>query len=614
MQKQHQHTKYPKPRLWGMMFFCCMGLLQVTAARQVVGQVGGRIAEQPVEVRWQQVIDGKKSDIREARKLPLDSLNHLLERVIAGEREQGYYLAKVDSVSISDTLSAPVYTTFFMDRGPRIEITDIQISGLSLLSLQEALDLMTTRAGRVLSEKVLLEDIDRVLHAYEVEGYPFAAIHIDAVELVYDESESDDKADAPTGLKLDLRVEEGKRVRINDIVLSGGTRTSLAYIEQVTGLRRGAWLNKNLDEVHEALVASQFFKQVQIPRLIDIGRGEVVIQIPVVEEAPGSFDLVLGYQPPSAGSQAQGLVGNGHLTLRNMFGRGRRIALRLNRLPGQVSSVLAEFKDPYLFGLPFSVEGGFNGIQQDSTYGQQAYRGAVGYKMQGGLETFLTISREVTKPGQSGLRLQSGTQLIPRSEIVFAGLTFRYVRVDRPLNPQRGLFIETRLERGRKVRKNLQLQTAGDTTTVRSVVRQERLMLSGRLFIPSFRKQVLVIGNDTHVLVSKDFDTSDLFRIGGAQSLRGYDEDRFRGRLVSRSLVEYRYLFERQSFAYLFFDLGYVDRPETPELEAMRSLYPGYGLGMQFETGIGLINTSLALSTNDNPSQAKVHVGLSLGL
>ena len=116
------------------------------------------------------------------------------------------------------------------------------------------------------------------------------------------------------------------------------------------------------------------------------------------------------------------------------------------------------------------------------------------------------------------------------------------------------------------------------------------------------------------VVASKDFDTSDLFRLGGAQSLRGYDEDRFRGRLVSRSLVEYRYLFERQSYGYLFFDLGYVDRPETPELAAMREFYPGYGLGMQFETGIGLINTSLALSTQDNPSQAKVHVGLSLGL
>ena len=471
---------------------------------------------------------------------------------------------------------------------------------------------MSTRLGRVLVEATLEADLERVLQFYEREGFPFTTAHVDAVE-VSDVEDLNEGSNKP-GLHLALRIVEGKRVRINDIVLSGGKRTSIAYVEQITGLRRGEWLARDLDDVQQLLVSSRLFAQVGVPRLIKIGNEDVVVQLPVVEEAPGSFDLVLGYQPPAPGSQAQGLVGNGHLNLHNMFGRGRSIALRLNRLPGQISSVTASFADPYLLGLPFSIAGSFDGLQQDSTYGQQAYRGAVGYKVAGGLETFLTISREVTRPGQAGLVLQNDVQRIPRSEIVFAGLSFRYLKVDQPLNPQRGFYVETQFERGRKVRNQLQQSATGDTTSVRTVTRQERLTFDARLFIPTFRKQVVVLGNETRVLVSKDFDTSDLFRLGGARSLRGYDEDRFRGRFVSRSLIEYRYLFERQSFAYLFFDLGYVDQPETPELNRLQALYPGYGLGMQFETGIGLINTTLALSTSDSPSQAKVHVGLSLGL
>ncbi|MEM8487430.1 MAG: BamA/TamA family outer membrane protein [Bacteroidota bacterium] len=591
-------------RLLHTISFCRAGVVLALVGTLICTQ--NLAAQSTVPVDWQRVDHGRSTSLKSYNAFPLDSLASVAAQVLAEDHENGYYFAALDSAVVGDTLYPPVPATLFINRGTRVTVTSITWTGIEALTASVIEDLMGTRVGKVLSESTLEDDVARVLQAYEIEGYPFATVHIDSVTV--------QRVDNKNGLHVALRVDEGNRVRINDIVLSGGKRTNIAYIEQITGLRRGDWLSQDLDIVQQALSSSQLFAQVGAPQLIKIGTEDVVVQLPVVEEAPGSFDLVLGYQPPAAGSQTQGLVGNGHLNLRNMFGGGRAIALRLNRLPGQVSSVTASFADPYLFGLPFSVSGSFDGLQQDSTYGQQAYRGAVGYRVAGGLETFLTISREVTRPGQAGLALQNNTQRIPRSEVVFAGLSFRYLKVDRPLNPQRGFYVETQFERGRKVRNQLERSTAGDTTSVRTVTRQERLTFDARLFVPTFRKQVFVLGNETRVLVSKDFDTSDLFRLGGARSLRGYDEDRFRGRFVSRTLVEYRYLFERQSFAYLFFDLGYVDQPATPELTRMRELYPGYGLGMQFETGIGLINTSLALSTSDNPSQAKVHVGLSLGL
>lgn len=563
-------------------------------------------AQELIKVNWQRVDDGRNAGLKKYDRLPLDSLGFVIASLIKEDQADGYYFSQLDSVAIGDTLNSPVLARLFMRRGERVDISAISWSGLTVFAASEIQGLFSTRVRQVFSELTLQEDIDRLLRAYEMRGYPFAIIQVDSVSVTQEEGEP--------GLHIAMKVEEGARVKINDIVLSGGKRTSIAYVERVTGLKRGDWLDRDLDEVQRLLQASQFFQQVQVPQLIVLGGEDVIVQIPVVEEAPGSFDLVLGYQPPAASSQSQGLVGNGHLALRNIFGRGRRISLRINRLPGQISSVSAGFVDPFLFQLPFSLEGNFEGLQQDSTYGQQAYRGAVGYKMAGGLETFLTISREVTRPGQAGLRLENGTQRIPRSEIVFAGLSIRYSRLDQPLNPQRGVFVETQLERGSKTRRSFQLGIDADTASTAAILRQERLTLSGRLFVPTWRNQVFVVGNDTRVLISDTYDISDLFRLGGAQSLRGYDEDRFRGRLVSRSLIEYRYLFERRSYAYLFFDLGYVDRPATPDLESMQAYYPGYGLGMQFSTGIGLINTSLALSTDENPSQAKVHVGLSLGL
>jgi outer membrane translocation and assembly module TamA len=108
---------------------------------------------------------------------------------------------------------------------------------------------------------------------------------------------------------------------------------------------------------------------------------------------------------------------------------------------------------------------------------------------------------------------------------------------------------------------------------------------------------------------------SDLFRFGGATSLRGYDEDRFLGRVVGRALIEYRFLMDRESFAYAFVDVGFVDRPETPDLTSSESgLHPGYGLGIQFRTAVGLVNVSAALNPESGPTDARIHAGLSFGL
>src|SRR5690606_26046770 len=134
------------------------------------------------------------------------------------------------------------------------------------------------------------------------------------------------------------------------------------------------------------------------------------------------------------------------------------------------------------------------------------------------------------------------------------------------------------------------------------------------VFVPTLRRQVLVLGGDAALLLGDVYDDSDLFRFGGATSLRGYDEEQFRGNVVGRALVEYRYQIDRTSFAFLFADVGYIRRPETPGVSGDESVRPGYGLGLQYRTPLGLVNVSYALNPDDGPTRGKVHLGLSFGL
>jgi outer membrane protein assembly factor BamA len=308
-------------------------------------------------------------------------------------------------------------------------------------------------------------------------------------------------------------------------------------------------------------------------------------------------------------------VGSGHLTLNNLFGGGRTGELKLDRRPGQVSLFDVAASDPYLFGWPLRLQARFRGEQRDSTYGKRTYRLGVGYRFAGGLEVLGTASREVTRPGQAGAQLQGDRQRIPRAEALFYGLGLRYRNMDRSINPRRGGVVEVNFEQGRKERRFFEVTAASDTTRQEQSLRQERITGSARLYLPLFDRQVLATGLDAQVLLSRSYDRSDLFRIGGAQSLRGYDEDRFLGNAVGRVLAEYRLQIDRVSYAYAFGDLGFVERPELQTGEASRSWHPGYGIGIQFGTALGIVNASYALSPEvPSPANGRIHLGLSVRL
>ena len=535
---------------------------------------------------------------------PLDSLQTVGGALVSTLRNQGYYYAHWDSTDIDHSI-VPPRVLIHVNRGPMVRIGEVEFTGLDRADQHTVSELIQTQTGTILETKVLEEDLAQLLVFFESVGFPLARVRIDEVGPI--------QAD-PSVLRLSLHVEKGPTVSLKRVELTGSERTKSSYVSKTLGLRPGRPL-RHFDpvEMQRQLYETGVFRTVGIPELIVEPDTGAVIKFFIEEDDPGMFDLVLGYLPPATEGSSGNLIGNGHLALRNLFGRGRTFSLRLHRLPRQASSVDVVYREPFLFGLPFDVSGRFEGLQQDSTYGKQGYRGEVGYKFEDGLGTFVTYSREVTRPGQAGLRLAGGEQRIARADAWFAGLGIRFRRLDRNINPSHGWMLETNLESGRKDR-SASIVVAQDTTLDRSIQRQKRLFLTARYYRPGLSRQVFVAGIDASLLLSKVYDQSDLFRFGGATSLRGYDEDFFLGRTVARALLEIRYQFERLSYAFVFIDAGYVERPHVVNLISMKGIHLGYGLGMLFSTNLGMVNVSAAFNPDDGPTGARIHAGLSFGL
>jgi len=511
-------------------------------------------------------------------------------------RNQGYLSARIDS---SDLAARRV----FVSKGILSRIQSIEAPKLAP-SYQP---ILTEASGQPLSSPVIEGIIDTLLERYSADGYLAADIRLDSIGW------------QGAGFIVWLNVQSGPPATIRGVRLEGDSRTSARLAFDLSGLHSGDPASEvSLDAVRSSVLSRGYHRSVGPPIFELHGDSTATIVIPVVPRSPGMFDMILGFLPPRSTGSGQ-LVGSGQIELANAFGAGRSFGAEIHRLPGQASSVRLEVEDPLFFGLPLRFRGRFEGYQQDSTYSKTSFGVGMALRLERGVEMGARLRRESTRPGQAGQSILSSSQRVASSAGVFFGIDFRFVRVDNPFQPRRGFSLETVLERGVRTSNARRVDVNRDTLRVSSRDDQERLTMETRLFVPVRRSLSIVMGVDMSIIHSRDLDESELFRIGGASTLRGYDEDRFRGTTVARAMLEVRAFLDNVSYGFAFFDLGFVERRDggrgnNDDLAGSANWHPGFGFGFVFETAVGPVNISYAMNNEDALAKGKVHLGISFGL
>ncbi|GEM_PF-2744858 len=472
-------------------------------------------------------------------------------------RDQGFWFARLDASGD-------------IQPGPRIYLHRVVIDGLEGVSAKEVRAIWRLEEGRVLRLTRLRQGMKAMLHVLERKGYLLAEVRVAGTYLSRDSSR----------LTVLLRVKPGPRVPLARVEAPGARRTSPKLLYRMLSMQPGRWITSYDPEyIRGALLSSGLFLEVGRPRLQVYERTGAVIQIPVTERPPGQFDMVFGLQPG-------GFVGQGYLELRNVLGGGRFLRMQLQRQPGLVSRMHIRVEDPFLLGLPVGVGLAFEGYQRDSTFSTQDLTLKGGWWNSSRWRVYLSLRLRNAQV--------SGRDSLSSSRSQGAGLEVRYADIDNPENPSRGVQGFVHVESRRK-------RLRGET------VRQQTVEGRFRGFLPLGTRRVGVVGTDIRYMYADRYGIEDYFPLGGASSLRGYAEDQFWGSFVFRGLVEYRYVLGSRSFAYLFTDVGAV------QSSSMRWLL-GYGIGIRYETPIGVTTVTYALNPQDGFAGGNIHVRLAVGL
>jgi len=506
---------------------------------------------------------------------------------------EAYLDATVDSISSNRDL-----IEIFVHEGCKYSLSDLTIankqtieSAVGIVSFDES-----TYFGRAFTEELIRDISDNWLAEFERFGYYLAEFRILSVVKNSNRFTVDIRAD----------LMPGEKIQVEGVRFNGVQRNSPDYLRRVAGIADGETLSPALlERGRQNLINSGLFEEVGEGELIFVDDTPVVLY-EVSEQQLNYFDGLIGYQPDPIGSAT--IAGYGDILLRNTIADGNVIDLRYEQLQPLVSKLNVSAEQQFLGGLPLQVGAGLNFTQQDSSYLVRDFKLSGGYRLLPGFIITGTVRAERSSVTESGV----STEAID-SRANFYGIGFNLRNINRYRVPTRGYESMVMLERGRRFINDERFQSETGRSFSQTIF---RTMIRG--YIPVGSRQVLAPMVSTLFLESPHYLVTDLFRFGGAESLRGFREDQFRGSSVVWGELEGRYMLQQNSYLFLFGAYGFYERPQLINEEsddlAFKDRLTSLGFGLAFQSTLGIIKFSYAVSPNENLANGNIHVGIRAGL
>ncbi len=527
-------------------------------------------------------------------------------------RKAGYLTASVDSLVMRDTIwNAYLYTgKAFHWAGLRNG--NIEPGWLEQIGFRERL-----YSGDLLDQTAVAVLFESLIGFAENHGFPFAAVRMDSVTV---------SGDRVSGV---LMMQKNRLIRFDEVQVKGEMRISPRYLQMYLGIRKGALYDKSKLLAISGRIRELPFLQEKQPPTVTFKGERAFVNLFVEKKKASRFDFIVGVAPNSQW-QAPGkvlLTGTFNADFSNQFGAGERLFVEFQRLRPQTQRLDLRFAYPYMVGLPFGVDMRLDLYKRDSTQLDAMSDFGLQYLLEGGnyVKIFWnSIQSSLLQFSESAVIGQR--QLPPVLDVRrnFFGLEWLQRRLDYRWNPRRGWSVWIRGAAGvKRIRENNEIVQLVDpeapdfdfsTLYDSLVLRSGQFKVEAKLdrYIPLGRQSTFRLGLHAGGQFSQQpLLQNEQYRIGGFNSLRGFDEEAFFATRYGIGTVEYRLLLGQNSYLYAFFDAGYVQH--ITALERSSDVPMGTGAGLSFETPAGIFGIALAVGRRQGGPfdfrSVKTHLG-----
>ncbi len=390
-----------------------------------------------------------------------------------------------------------------------------------------------------------------------------------------------------------LEVRDAPRRTIDSVALVGYEKFPRSFLRYYAGVRTGSTFSqRKLLRQNDAIDNLGFASSAKPPEAL-FRSDSTVVYFYLQKENNNLFDGILGF---ATDEETQRLQFNGYLNLElnNNLNYGEQLLINYKADGNEQTNFRVRARAPYLLKTPFGLAAELTIFKRDSTFVTTDQQARITYQLNPQSELYAGY-----KTYESNLLLNDIVLGLPVEDYTaryfLLGATFSKQQSSRLFPVKTHIALETEL--GAREKDSI---TEDQVRGLATAFHLLNLNATNSIFLK----------NTTGALFSETFLVNELFRFGGINSIRGFNENSIDASLFSVLNTEYRYMFNPSIYVHSIIDLAYF---ENASQDLKQKLYSfGFGFGMSTRAGIFqfVVANGNIEGQEFNFSNTKIHISL----
>lgn len=433
------------------------------------------------------------------------------------------------------------------------------------------------------------KELEKILKELENNGYPFAEISLDSL---YQNKHQ---------INLIYSLSYNQRITYDSLDLIGKPLLSKKFLMAYTEIIPGKiYCEKIVKKIDNRLKAIPFVR-LQKPSDLYFIETKAKIRSYFLKQSANSISGLIGI---ASGEKNQlKFTGDLNLSLKNIFKHADSWDFVLKKTGEQAQQLNVQLSFPYLFYYPIGVSGILNIYKQDTTYINSKYRAGLIFYTSG----FNGVSIYFEKKETSVLNsLNINYEKYVSTNCNYAGLNFLFYKYNKLILPNNGFYFSFDGAFGKRniVKSKLMPDTFYNQLVKSS--EQWKIALYNIYLIPIKQPFFVKLKVDAAYLNPAKY-LNELYKLGGSQTLRGFDEESILAYEYLLISAEWRWSLDKATQIFTFYDKLMYKSIATSDNPC------GIGIGAELNTNAGTFFISYGIGSQFNQSlelrNSKIHFG-----